>query len=540
MEAEPKKIWINLYQEHNSQNKHLRYEKSNSLSNCDFNLKPFLTINSNSNKLDISYKASSQNYNFLLSFNLIKKPSTLDESTNTCSRKNYEMKCEIELTDSAKSYKHYTCINKYLICNCLSLKPILNDLNNSNKSTSRQFLRSSMDYMDSCDYLIETFDSYLLSLKQQINTVCNYYLNLNTKCRNDQSSFLKWTSLNDEFEDSLDLLTDTTKPLVMPASNSQTQVEPDLNEICTNVIKTNDFGWIASPNFYSLSNKNYDYNLTCSYHIIIQPYQTIQIRFKYFYLNPSIAELGEVNSSKKSKKIAAQNLDYDYLTIYDGPNANSPVLARLTAFNNDFKSYFYSKVFNSKSNFLYIQFHSQISSSKLSKNKSLSNLNQSPLMGFNLTYQIKGYCIENQKQCNSIYEMNCYSPEQTCNDVWDCHNGADERGCDPCKADQYKCKNSIFCYRLEDRCDGDNQCIDKSDELNCDKWTCNSENGTFLCNNGKCVYEQWVCDGTNDCEDGSDELNCPTGLTSRRVSFFLNKNKESRCKCKKATRAKFL
>lgn len=93
----------------------------------------------------------------------------------------------------------------------------------------------------------------------------------------------------------------------------------------------------------------------------------------------------------------------------------------------------------------------------------------------------------------------------------------DEKGCAPCQSDQFKCRNHIFCYRAEDRCDGDHQCIDKSDELNCDKYTCNSENGTFLCNNGRCVYEQWVCDGTNDCEDGSDEINCPTSLTSRRV-----------------------
>lgn len=174
------------------------------------------------------------------------------------------------------------------------------------------------------------------------------------------------------------------------------------------------------------------------------------------------------------------------MVIYDGPNTDSAVLARYDASNNDFKANFHAKAINSKTNFILIQFRTQIA-----KFTPLAKQSGS-LFGFNMTYQIKGYCIENQKQCNSIFELNCYAPEQACNDVWDCHNGADERGCEPCNYDQFKCRNNIFCYRLEDRCDGDHQCIDKSDELNCDKWTCNSENGTFLCNNGKCVYEQWV------------------------------------------------
>lgn len=102
--------------------------------------------------------------------------------------------------------------------------------------------------------------------------------------------------------------------------------------------------------------------------------------------------------------------------------------------------------------------------------------------------------------------------------MWDCHNGADERGCGPCKPKEFRCQNDIFCYRFEDRCDGDHQCIDKSDELNCNAWFCNSNNGTFLCDNGQCVYEQWVCDGTNDCIDGSDERNCPTPFTRRVIT----------------------
>ncbi len=42
--------------------------------------------------------------------------------------------------------------------------------------------------------------------------------------------------------------------------------------------------------------------------------------------------------------------------------------------------------------------------------------------------------------------------------------------------------------------------------MNCDKWTCNTDNGTFLCDNGRCIYEQWVCDNTVDCEDSESSF----------------------------------
>jgi hypothetical protein len=216
--------------------------------------------------------------------------------------------------------------------------------------------------------------------------------------------------------------------------------------------------------------------------------------------------------------IKGTKVDYDYLNIYDGDSVDAPLIAHFTWSNNDFNRHFNGKVFNSKGNKILLRFHSSTKPTPTINAKTQENIEQQQMHGFNLTYQIKGLCIEDQQSCNSIYELNCYSPNQTCNDVWDCHNGADERGCGPCKPDQFRCRNHIFCYRLEDRCDGDHQCIDKSDELNCDPWLCNSNNGTFLCNNGKCVYEQWVCDGTNDCDDGSDEINCPTPFTRRVIT----------------------
>ena len=266
---------------------------------------------------------------------------------------------------------------------------------------------------------------------------------------------------------------------------------------CAMVNRSNEFGWLASPEF--ALGKPYAEGLDCLYRISLRHSQLVQLRFKYFSLGH-----GSLDAA-----LHRTLSDYDYVNIYDGPSLNSPLIAHLTAAHNDFSRSFNGRVFNSRSNQVLIRFHSA----------SLEGARtHSSLAGFNLTYQIKGLCIEDQLSCGSIYELNCFSPNQTCNDVWDCQNGADERGCGPCKPDQFRCRNHIFCYRLEDRCDGDHQCIDKSDELNCDAWFCNSANGTFLCSNGRCVYEQWVCDGTNDCEDGSDELNCPTPFTRRVIT----------------------
>lgn len=194
------------------------------------------------------------------------------------------------------------------------------------------------------------------------------------------------------------------------------------------------------------------------------------------------------------------------MQIYDaGPHNITSLLATFTADNNDFKTNFYARPLNSNTNHVLI---------KVAIGQAGS---PGEFTVYNFTYQTKGLCIEDQQPCRSINELNCYAPEQRCNGAWDCKSGADERGCFGCAPDHFRCRNNIFCYKYEDRCDGDHQCVDKSDELECDKWMCNSANGTFLCQNGRCIYEQWVCDGANDCEDNSDEINCPSGLSSRRV-----------------------
>ena len=286
---------------------------------------------------------------------------------------------------------------------------------------------------------------------------------------------------------------------------------------CINVYKTDNFGTLLSPNFPNI----YDFGLNCSYHIIVEPYQRIQIRVKKLKLRPIYLTdyLNTPSFSSKIDYLTATNNDYDYLSIYDGDTIYSPMIAKLSSQQNSNDINPKQKIYNSKSNSILIVFHT-------SKNVQQQNLNLNESFGFNLTYQVKGLCMEDQQSCSSYSannnyirnELNCFDSEQRCDDVWDCHNGADEHGCISCQADQYRCRNRLSCYKYEDRCDGDHQCIDKSDENNCDSWFCNSDNGTFLCSNKHCIYEQWVCDGSNDCDDGSDELNCPTPFTRRVIT----------------------
>jgi hypothetical protein len=473
---EDSKLWLNLLNKNT--NSLFKYEK-NKLDSCNFTFQPFLNINSNTNRLSIEYESNSNSdMNFLLSFKPVKQEENSSNTlTNAECNKITEMRCDVQFN---QTLNQKSCINKDLICNCISLIPQIN-------SQAMIDYSERFNYVDNCDYLIEKYENYLQALKA--DSICSYHLNLNTKCRFDLSSSLTSISLNENSD--LDYQSPPSRSDLDTSyipSSSSLQIthnghlfkvenlklnQQDYEDFCSNVFKTNEFGWIGSPNFYKQKTTNYDggLNLNCTYRIWTQLYQSVQLRFNYFNLNLN-----------------------DTIIIYDGPNENFPILTRFTSANNDFSKYFNAKTFNSRTNQLYIIFQTQT----LIKNNSISNIvnnNNNKLLGFNFTYQIKGYCIEDQLPCNSIYELNCYSPNQTCNDIWDCHNGADERGCGPCKSDQFRCKNHIFCYRLEDRCDGDSQCIDKSDEMNCDKWFCNTNNGTFLCKNGRCVYEQWVCDG---------------------------------------------
>ncbi|KAG0723971.1 Low-density lipoprotein receptor-related protein 12 [Chionoecetes opilio] len=96
---------------------------------------------------------------------------------------------------------------------------------------------------------------------------------------------------------------------------------------------------------------------------------------------------------------------------------------------------------------------------------------------------------------------------QRCDGIPHCSNAMDELSCSP------KCQSRVACwgggcYPLYQRCDGSPDCGDASDEANCTPALCNLQNGTFLCDNRRCIRETWRCDQLDDCRDGSDEREC--------------------------------
>ncbi|CAF1252833.1 unnamed protein product, partial [Didymodactylos carnosus] len=194
----------------------------------------------------------------------------------------------------------------------------------------------------------------------------------------------------------------------------------------------------------------------------------------------------------------------------------------------------------------------------------------SVLVDVTYTQQI---CPDDKIPCGR-YETKCYSKYERCDGKWDCISGDDELGCSSehcptmfsCDGTRtaYQQPHGLFgtqspaeisnenvnilgntankivdtsfssariqpqqqiqfptsqrCYTWSERCNGYAFCHDKSDEKMCTKWFCNSKNGTFLCQNLRCIYETWLCDGADDCGDNSDETDCQTRLPRRIVT----------------------
>ncbi|VDI44275.1 low-density lipoprotein receptor-related protein 3/10/12 [Mytilus galloprovincialis] len=223
-----------------------------------------------------------------------------------------------------------------------------------------------------------------------------------------------------------------------------------------------DGGFITSPRYPN----SYPDSMECVWNLHTPKTSGIQIRFKSFKLQDT------------------ENTDL--LTVYDGPDSSSRLIYTYHGLNTP------PLVIESTSSDLTIVFYSD----SFVKAK-----------GFNFTYQNKGNCLADQVLCGR--EKDCYETNHKCNGIWDCPlSGYDEKNCYKC-GDQYTCGPHINqCYEAKQRCNGVGHCTNMMDELYCSSTQCGPHNGTFLCDNRRCIYETWKCDKTNDCGDNSDEFDC--------------------------------
>ncbi|KYQ47146.1 Suppressor of tumorigenicity 14 protein like protein [Trachymyrmex zeteki] len=116
---------------------------------------------------------------------------------------------------------------------------------------------------------------------------------------------------------------------------------------------------------------------------------------------------------------------------------------------------------------------------------------------------------ERRRECDPRTEMRCDDGgcvllRRKCDNIFDCLDGSDERGCGVCTPAEWKCASGE-CLPENQRCDGITQCSDGSDEDLC---VTECPPGWFRCNDGVCLDVKRRCDGRPHCLDGSDEFNC--------------------------------
>ena len=247
---------------------------------CQFGLKPLTRIESEVGAVLLSYESLSVGLRFSLAFKAI----PLNEE-----RKEGEVKCGLDEAKCVSKYaglSHSSCLPSELLCAC------------PDDPVSRS----------SCRILVSR-----IANNEQSN-FCEHLLTTNKKCMAQRET--------------------EERSVFVPESSI---VE------CPLVNRSNEFGWLASPDF--ANGLPYSPGLNCFYRITLRHNQLVQLRFKYFNLNHAMFDW------RRSSRNAELSLpDYDYVNIYDGPSLNSPLLAHLTSAHNDFTRNFNARAFNSHSN----------------------------------------------------------------------------------------------------------------------------------------------------------------------------------------------
>ncbi|KOX75591.1 Low-density lipoprotein receptor-related protein 8 [Melipona quadrifasciata] len=137
-----------------------------------------------------------------------------------------------------------------------------------------------------------------------------------------------------------------------------------------------------------------------------------------------------------------------------------------------------------------------------------------------------GWATESPRKCDPSKEMRCDNGQcvllrRKCDNIFDCFDGSDERGCASlplvvelllvsqgvCTPAEWKCASGECIAEIE-RCDNVTHCADGSDEFGCE-----CPDGQLPCDNGICIMKNFFCDNNVDCHDGSDERGCNNVVT---------------------------
>ncbi|XP_026298179.1 basement membrane-specific heparan sulfate proteoglycan core protein isoform X8 [Apis mellifera] len=123
-----------------------------------------------------------------------------------------------------------------------------------------------------------------------------------------------------------------------------------------------------------------------------------------------------------------------------------------------------------------------------------------------------GGATESRRECDPSKEMRCDDGQcillrRKCDNIFDCLDGSDERGCGVCSPAEWKCASGECIAEIE-RCDNVIHCADGSDESGCE-----CPDGQLPCDNKVCINKNFFCDNNIDCHDGSDERDCNNAVT---------------------------
>ncbi|RXG54075.1 Prolow-density lipoprotein receptor-related protein 1 [Armadillidium vulgare] len=111
-----------------------------------------------------------------------------------------------------------------------------------------------------------------------------------------------------------------------------------------------------------------------------------------------------------------------------------------------------------------------------------------------------------EKNCDEIV---CTKDKKKCNKTLECPNREDEKFCE-CDEDKVKCSGEETCIFRKWICDNIEDCADGSDEKGCSPLVKHDPVEEFCafgfkCTDETCISNDKVCDGHNDCDTGIDE-----------------------------------